>query len=106
MDPAQLLHVVVKQVGKVYFGFTWSQTQRQVFTLCCLYTCIQSKAAPVRVICLCHLLFYRFTKSLDPDQALHLKPEQDPNCLALWWCFRICYGIEIKLILLISAKLK
>ena len=29
MDPAQLLHVGVKQVGKLYFRFTWSQTQRQ-----------------------------------------------------------------------------
>ena len=29
MDPAQLLQVVVKQVGKLYFRFTWSQTQRQ-----------------------------------------------------------------------------
>ena len=27
MDPAQLLHDVVKQAGKLYFGFTWSQTQ-------------------------------------------------------------------------------
>ena len=25
MDPAQLLHVVVKQAGKLYFRFTWSQ---------------------------------------------------------------------------------
>ena len=32
MDPAQLLHVVVKQAGKLYFRFTWSQTQRQIFT--------------------------------------------------------------------------
>ena len=30
MDPAQLLHVVVKQAGKLYFRFTWSQTQRQI----------------------------------------------------------------------------
>ena len=29
MDPAQLLHVVVKQAGKLYLRFTWSQTQRQ-----------------------------------------------------------------------------
>ena len=28
MDPAQLLHVVVKQAGKLYFRFAWSQTQR------------------------------------------------------------------------------
>ena len=48
MDPAQLLHVEVKQAGKLYFRFTWSQTQRQFFTLCCPYTCIHSKAAPVR----------------------------------------------------------
>ena len=48
MDPAQLLHVVMKQAGKLYFRFTWSQTQRQFFTLCCPYTCIHSKAAPVR----------------------------------------------------------
>ena len=27
MDPAQLLHVVVKQAGKLYFRFTWSQPQ-------------------------------------------------------------------------------
>ena len=27
MDPTQLLHVVVKQAGKLYFRFTWSQTQ-------------------------------------------------------------------------------
>ena len=32
MDPAQLLHDVVKQAGKLYFRFTWSQTQRKVFT--------------------------------------------------------------------------
>ena len=32
MDPAQLLQVVVKQAGKLYFIFTWSQTQRQIFT--------------------------------------------------------------------------
>ena len=32
MDQAQLLHVVVKQAGKLYFRFTWSQTQWQVFT--------------------------------------------------------------------------
>ena len=38
MDPAQLLHVVVKQAGKLYFRFNWSQTQRQFFTLCCPYT--------------------------------------------------------------------
>ena len=31
MDPAQLLHVVVKQAGKLYFRFTWSQAQRQFF---------------------------------------------------------------------------
>ena len=48
MDPAQLLHIVMKQAGKLYFRFTWSQTQRQFFTLCCPYTCIHSKAAPVR----------------------------------------------------------
>ena len=38
MDLAQLLHVVVKKAGKLYFRFTWSQTQRQIFTLCCLIT--------------------------------------------------------------------
>ena len=33
MDPpAQLLYVVVKEAGKLYFRFTWSQTQRQFFT--------------------------------------------------------------------------
>ena len=32
MDQAQLLHAVVKQACKLYFRFTWSQTQRQVFT--------------------------------------------------------------------------
>ena len=83
MDPAQLLHVVVKQVGKLYFRFTWSQTQRQFFTLCCPYTCIHSKAAPVRATCLFHL-FIHFAKSLDPDQALHLRyrlQDQDPSCL-------------------------
>ena len=31
VDPAQLLHVVVKQAGKVYFRFTWSQTKKQDF---------------------------------------------------------------------------
>ena len=35
MDPAQLLHVVVKKASKLYFRFTWSQIQRQIFTLCC-----------------------------------------------------------------------
>ena len=55
MDPAQLLHVVVKQAGKLYLRFTWSQTQRQFFTLCCPYICIHSKAAPVRATCLFHL---------------------------------------------------
>ena len=44
MDPAHLLHVVVKQVAKLYFRFTWSQTQIQFFALCCPYTCIHSKA--------------------------------------------------------------
>ena len=62
MDPAQLLHVVVKQAGKLYLRFTWSQTQRQFFTLCCPYTCIHSKAAPVRATCLFHL-FIHFAKS-------------------------------------------
>ena len=88
MDPAQLLHVVVKQAGKLYFRFTWSQTQRQFFTLCCPYTCIHSKAAPVRATCLFHL-FIHFAKSLDPEQALHLRyrlQDQDPSCLILW-CF-------------------
>ena len=86
MDPAQLLHVVVKQVGKLYFRFTWSQTQRQFFTLCCPYICIHSKAAPVRATCLFHL-FVHFAKSLDPDQALHLGYRlQDQSCLILW-CF-------------------
>ena len=87
-DPAQLLHVVVKQAGKLYFRFTWSQTQRQFFTLCCPYTCIHSKAAPVRATCLFHL-FVHFAKSLDPDQALHFRyrlQDQDPSCLILW-CF-------------------
>ena len=32
IDPAQLLHVVVKQAGKLYLRFTRSQTQRQFFT--------------------------------------------------------------------------
>ena len=88
MDPAQLLHVVVNQAGKLYFRFTWSQTQRQFFTFCCPYTCIHSKAAPVRATCLFHL-FIHFAKSLDPDQALHLRyrlQDQDPSCLILW-CF-------------------
>ena len=76
MAPAQLLPDVVKQAGKLYFRFTWSQTQRQIFTLCCPYTRIYSKAAPVRAAFLCHL-FIHFTKSLDPHQ--------DPNCLTLWW---------------------
>ena len=31
MDPAQLLHVVVKQAGKLYFRFTWSQNPETVF---------------------------------------------------------------------------
>ena len=84
MDLTQLLHAVVKQAGKLYFRFTWSQTQRQIFTLFCPYTCIYSKAAPVWVTCLCHL-FILIAKSLDPDQALHLRPDQDPNCLTLWW---------------------
>ena len=65
------IQVVVKQVGKLYFRFTWSQTQRQFFTLCCPYTCIHSKAAPVRATCLFHL-FIHFAKSLDPDQALYI----------------------------------
>ena len=51
MDPAQLLHVVVKQTGKLYFRFTWSQTQWQVFPLLCPYTCFCSKTAPVRATC-------------------------------------------------------
>ena len=34
MDPAQILHVVVKKASKLYFRFTWSQTQRQIFPLC------------------------------------------------------------------------
>ena len=82
------IQVVVKQAGKLYFRFTWSQTQRQFFTLCCPYTCIHSKAAPVRATCLFHL-FIHFAKSLDPDQALHLRyrlQDQDPSCLILW-CF-------------------
>ena len=82
--------------------FTLSQTQRQIFTLCCPYTCIYSKAAPIRATCLCHL-FIHFANSLDPDQALHLRPDQDPNCLTLWWYSWICFGIVIKLIL-ISAN--
>ena len=85
MDPAQLLHVVVKQAGELYFRFTWSQTQRQVFTYCCPYTCIHRNAAPVRTAFLRHI-FIHFAKSLDPDQALYLWPDQDPNCLTLW-CF-------------------
>ena len=84
MDPAQLVHVVVKQASKLYFRFNWSQTQRQIFTLFCPYTCIYRKAAPVRATCLCHL-FIPFAKSLDPDQVLHLRPDQDPNSLTLWW---------------------
>ena len=63
--------LLVKQAGKLYFRFTWSQTKRQVFTLCCPCTCIHSKAAPVRATSLCHL-FIHFATSLDPDQALHL----------------------------------
>ena len=86
MDPAQLLHVVVKQVGKLYFRFTWSHTQRQFFTLCCPYICIHRKAAPVRATCLFYL-FVHFAKSLDPDQTLHLGYRlQDQSCLILW-CF-------------------
>ena len=69
----------------LYFRFTWSQTQRQVFIYCCPYTCIHSKAALVRTTFLCHL-FIHFAKSLDLDQALHLGPDQDPSCLTLW-CF-------------------
>ena len=80
-----LKHSVVKQAGQLYFRFTWSQTQRQVFTLCCQYTCIKCKTAPVRAICLCHL-YILFTRSLDSDQALHLGPDQELNCLTLW-CF-------------------
>ena len=89
MGPAQLLHVVVKAEGKLYFRFTWSQTQRQFFTLCCPYTCIHSKAAPVRATCLFHL-FIHFAKSLDPDQALKLRyrlQDHDPSCLILWYFF-------------------
>ena len=28
MSPAQLLHVVVKQAGKLYFRITWSQSKK------------------------------------------------------------------------------
>ena len=42
MDPAQLLHVVVKQAGKLYFRFTWSQTQTD-FHIMLSNTCIYSK---------------------------------------------------------------
>ena len=28
MNPAQLLHVVVKQAGKLYFRITWSQSKK------------------------------------------------------------------------------
>ena len=76
MDPAQLLHAVVKKAGK-----TNSKTD---FHIMLPNTCIYSKAIPVRASCLCHL-FIHFAKSLDPDQALHLRPDQDPNCLSLWW---------------------
>ena len=85
MDPVQLLHVVVKQVGKVYLDLLGHKL-RQIFTLRCQYTCMYSKAATVRATCLSHL-FIHFAKSLDPDQALHLRPDQDPNCLTLWWYF-------------------
>ena len=84
MDPAQLLHVVVKQAGILYFRFTWSQTQRQIFTYCCQYTCIHREAAPVRTIFLCHL-FFHFAKSLNPDQALYLWSDQDANFLTLFF---------------------
>ena len=86
MDSAQLLHVVVKKACKLYLRFTLSQTQRQIFTLCCPYTCIYIKYAPVsyKTTCLCHL-FIHFATRLDPDQALHLGLDQDPNCLTLWW---------------------
>ena len=83
MDPAQLLHVVVTQAGKLYFRFIWLQIQRQIFTLFCPYTSIYSKDAPVRVTCLCHL-FIHFSRSYDPDQALHLRPDQNVNCSTLW----------------------
>ena len=43
MDPAQLLHVVVKKAVKLYFRFTWSQTQRQIFYIKLPNTCIYSK---------------------------------------------------------------
>ena len=87
MDPAQLLHVVVKQAGKLYFNFTctWSQTKTQVFTLCSQNTCMQSKAVAVRATCLCHLLI-NLANSLDLDKALHLGPDLDLNSLTLW-CF-------------------
>ena len=84
MDPAQLLHVVVKKASKLYIRFTWSQTQRQIFHIMLPDNCIYSKAAPVRATCLCHL-FIHFEKSLDQDQALLLRPDQNPNCLTLWW---------------------
>ena len=32
MDLAQILHVVVKQAGKLYFRFIWPQTQIEIFT--------------------------------------------------------------------------
>ena len=37
MDPAQLLHDVVKQAGKLYFRFTWSQTQRKCIHIYIVY---------------------------------------------------------------------
>ena len=45
-----------------------------------------------------HFVFIYFEKRFDPDQALHLRPDQDPNCLTLCFFFLICFRIVIKLI--------
>ena len=37
----------------------------------------------------CHLLVF-FANSLDPDQAQqNVVPDPDPNCLTLWWYWKI-----------------
>ena len=100
MDSAQLLHVVVKKAGKLYFRFTWSQTQRQIFTLCCLITVFTVKL---------HLLgppacaIYLFTLQRVYIQIRHISDLIRIQTVDIVVVFLNLLRIVIKLIL-ISAK--
>ena len=64
------------------FRFTQSQTQRQVFTLCCpsQFSYMHILGPPAFAVSLKTL-----QREFNPDQALHIGPGQDPNCLTFWW---------------------